>query len=105
MLLRHVVRFSLHSSHYIYFGLVTISHILYSFDIYDNDVCVSLFISHVLFLFSLCTHVSSLYSLSIFQTWYLDSSCLVCFRKDKIKPSQDSKPSSCINFRGSNLLD
>ena len=73
--------------------------------IYDNDVCVSLFISHVLFLFSLCTHVSSLYSLSIFQTWYLDSSCLVCFRKDKIKPSQDSEPSSCSNFQGSNPLD
>ena len=73
--------------------------------IYDNDVCVSLFISHMLFLFLLCTHVSSLYSLSIFQTWYLDSSCLVCFRKDKIKPSQDSEPSSCSNFQGSNLLD
>ena len=63
--------------------------------ILDDDVCVSLFISHVLFLFSLYTHVSCLFNLSLFSTWYLDVFCLVPFKKDKLKSSQDSKPSSC----------
>ena len=35
--------------------------------IYDDDVCVSLFISHMLFLFSLYTHVSCLFNLSLFS--------------------------------------
>ena len=56
--------------------------------IFDDDVCVSLFISHVLFFFSLYTHVSCLFNLSLFFTWYLDVFCLVPFRKDKLKPSQ-----------------
>ena len=73
--------------------------------IYDDDVRVSLFISHMLFIFSLYTHVSCLFNLSLFSTWYLDAYCLVPFRKDKLKPSQDFKPSSCSNFQGSNLLD
>ena len=73
--------------------------------IFDDDVCVSLFISHVLFLFFLYTHVSCLFNLSLFPTWYLNVFCLVPFRKDKLKPSQDSEPSSYSNFQGSNLLD
>ena len=73
--------------------------------IFDDDVCVSLFISYVLFLFSLYTHVSCLFNLSLFSTWYLDVFCLVPIRKDKLKPTQDSEPSSCSNFQGSNLLD
>ena len=32
-------------------------------------------------------------------------SCLVPFRKDRLKPSQNSEPSSCNNFQGSDLLD
>ena len=36
--------------------------------ILDDDVCVSLFISHVLFLFSLYTHVFCLFNLSLFST-------------------------------------
>ena len=72
--------------------------------IFDEEVCVSLFISHVLFLFSLYTHVYYLFNLSFFSTWYLDVFCLVPFRKDKLKPSQDSEP-SCNNFQGSDLLD
>ena len=58
--------------------------------ILNDDVCVSLFISHVLFLFSLYTHVSCLFNLSLFSTWHLDVFCLVPFRKDKLKRSQDS---------------
>ena len=73
--------------------------------IFDDDVCVSLFISYVLFLFSLYTHVSCLFNLSLFSTWYLYVFCLVPIRKDKLKPTQDSEPSSCSNFQGSNLLD
>ena len=74
-------------------------HISWVVSIYDNDVCVSLFISHVSFLFSLYTHVSFLFNLSLFVTWYLDVSCLVSFKKDKLKPiSQDSVSSSCSNF-------
>ena len=73
--------------------------------ILDNAVCVSLFISHVLFLFSLYTHVSCLFNLSLFSTWYIDVFYLVPFRKDKLKPSQDYVPSSCSNFQGSDLLD
>ena len=73
--------------------------------ILDDVVCVSLFISHVLFLFSLYTHVFCLFNLSLFFTWYLDVFCLVPLRKDKLKPSQDSEPSSCNNFQGSDLLD
>ena len=72
--------------------------------IFDDDVCVSLFISHVLFLFSHNTHVSCLFNLSLFSTWYLDVFCLVPFREDKLKPSQDSEPSSCSNFQGLDLL-
>ena len=45
------------------------------------------------------------FNLLLFSTRYLDASCLVPFRKDKLKPSQDFKPSSCSNFQGSNLLD
>ena len=30
---------------------------------------------------------------------------LVPFREDRLKPSQDSEPSSCSNFQGSNTLD
>ena len=52
-------------------------HILCFSDKYDDDVCVSLFISHVLFVFSLYTHFSYLYNLSIFYTWCLDGSYLV----------------------------
>ena len=73
--------------------------------IFDDDVCVSLIISHMLFLFSLYTHVSYLFNLSLFSTRYLDVFCLVPFRKDKLKPSQDSEPSSFNNFQGSDLLD
>ena len=73
--------------------------------ILDDDVCVSLYISQVLFLFSLYTHVSCLFNLSLFSTWYLDVFCLVPFRKDKLKPIQDFEPSSCSNFQGSDLLD
>ena len=72
--------------------------------IFDDDVCVSLFISHVLFLFALYTHVSYLFHLSLFSTGYLDVFCLMPFRKDKLRPSQDSKPSSYSNFQGSDLL-
>ena len=73
--------------------------------IFDDDICVSLFISHVLFLFSLYTYVSCLFYLSLFSTWYLDGSCLVFFKKDKLKPSQDFGPSSCSNFQGLDLLN
>ena len=73
--------------------------------IFDDDVFVSLFISHVLFLFSFYTHVSYLFNLSLFSTWYLDVFCLVPFRKDKLNPSQDFEPSSCSNFQGLDLLD
>ena len=73
--------------------------------IFDDDVCVSLFISHVLFLFSLYTYVSCLFNLSLFSTRYLVVFCLVPFKKDKLKPSQDSEPSSCGNFQGLDLLD
>ena len=72
--------------------------------IFDDDVRVSLFISHVLFLFALYTHVSYLFHLSLFSTGYLDVFCLMPFRKDKLKPSQDSEPSSYSNFQGSDLL-
>ena len=48
--------------------------------IFDDDVCVPLFISHVLFIFSLYTHVFCLFNLSLFSTWYLDVFCLVPFR-------------------------
>ena len=43
----------MYSSHYVYLGLMTTLHTLYSFDIYD-DVCFSP-LSHVLFLLYLCT--------------------------------------------------
>ena len=80
-------------------------HTSWVVSIYDDDVCVSLFISHVLFLFSLYTHVSCLFNLSLFSTLYLDASCLMPFKKDKLNLNQDSKPSSCSNFQGSDLLD
>ena len=73
--------------------------------IFDDDVCVSLFISHMLFLFSLYTHVSCLFNLLLFSTWNFDVFGLVPFRKDKLKPSQDFEHSSCSNFQCSNLLD
>ena len=73
--------------------------------IFDDDVCVPLFISHELFLFSLYTYVSCLFNLSLFSTWYLDVFCLGPFGKEKLKQSQDSEPSSCSNFQGLDLLD
>ena len=73
--------------------------------IFDDDVYISISILHMLFLFSLYTHVSCFFNLSLFSTWYLDVFFLVSFRKDKLKPSQDSEPSSYSNFQGSNLLD
>ena len=48
----------MYSSHYVYLGLMTTLHTLYSFDIYD-DVCFSP-LSHMLFLFSIYAHVSLL---------------------------------------------
>ena len=43
-------------------------HTLYVVSIYDDDdECVSFFISYVLFLFSLYTHVSFLFNLSLFS--------------------------------------
>ena len=55
-------------SHYLYFWFRNLLYTLCFIDIYDDDVCVSFFISHVLFLFSLHTHVTCLYNLSIFHT-------------------------------------
>ena len=60
-------------------------HTSWVVSIFDDDVCVSLFISHVLFLFSLYTRVSCLFNLLLFSTWYLDVFCLVPFRKDKLR--------------------
>ena len=85
------------------FGFVTIY--IHVDSIFDDDVCVSLFISHMLFLFSLYTHVSCLFNLLLFSTWNFDVFGLVPFRKDKLKPSQDFEHSSCSNFQCSNLLD
>ena len=61
------MRFLLYSSHYMYLGLVTTFHTLYSFDICD-DVCFSpLF--HMCCFFSLSIHMFlTLYKLSIFHT-------------------------------------
>ena len=82
------------------FGFVTIyiHHVLF---LYLMMMYVFHYLSHVLFLFSLFslyTHVSYLFNLSLFSTWYLDVFCVVPFRKDKLKWSQDSEPSSCSNF-------
>ena len=86
------------------FGFVTIyiHHVLF---LYLMMIYVFHSLSHTCFFFSLYTHVSCLFNLSLFSTWYMDVFFLVPFRKDKLKPSQDSEPSSCNNFQGSNLLD
>ena len=62
-------------------------------------------LSHMCCFFALYTHVSCVYNLSLFSTWYVDVFCLVTFKKDKLKPSQDFEPSSCSNLQGSDLLN
>ena len=56
-------------------------------------------LSHTCFFFSLYTNVSCLFNLSLFSTWYMDVFFLVPFRKDKLKPSQDSEPSSATTSK------
>ena len=69
------------------FGFVTIyiHHVLF---LYLMMMYVFHSLSHMCCFFSLYTHVSCLFNLSLFFTWYLDVFCLVPFRKDKLKPSQ-----------------
>ena len=65
----------MYSSHYMYLGLMTTLHTLYSFDIYD-DVCFSP-LSHMCCFFSLFMHMFlCLYNLSIFHTLCLNGSFL-----------------------------
>ena len=73
-------------------------------DKYDDDVCVSLFISNVLFLFSPYTHFSCLYNLSIFYTWCLDGSYLV-FQLRQIASLSYINLSSCKVFQELIRLD
>ena len=58
VLLRCVVRFLMYSHSLNIPWSCDLLHTLSFFYIYDDDVCFSLFISHVLFLFFLYTHVS-----------------------------------------------
>ena len=92
----HLVRGSVYllvvleaSFSFLYTGLVTIfTYIMLIFDIYIHiyDVCFLHLPLHVLFLFSLYTHVSlCTQSLFLFHTWCLDEFCLSVTERQVVK--------------------
>ena len=91
------------SSIFLYTGLVTMFvYIVLIFDIYIyDDVCLLHLPLHVLFLFSLYTHVSLLYAVFYlcFTLRCLDEFCFKCFKNTGCQSLPCHELSSCKFFQ------
>ena len=91
------------TSFFVYTGLVTMfTYIVFIFDIYIyDDVCLLHLPLHVLFLFSLYTHVSLLYAVFYlcFTLRCLDEFCFKCFKNTGCQSLPCHELSSCKFFQ------
>ena len=106
----HLVRGSVYllvvvgaSFSFLYTDLVTMfTYIVFIFDIYIyDDVCLLHLTLHVLFLFSLYTHVSLLYAVFYlcFTLRCLDEFCFKCFKNTGCQSLPCHELSSCKVFQ------